>query len=133
MVYADRDFAVIVLVQSAQGVPLVRDPSKPAPRYWKLPGGKGEEGDTVEQAGWRELREETGVELSIESLKVVLKKDRRTHDLYVVVATIDQLPSVAEQGVEGEEIGVFHSLEEITQLSDFFPPHHSLLQELKLV
>ncbi len=35
--------AVAVLIITPEGIPLIRDPKKPAPVFWKVPGGRGHE------------------------------------------------------------------------------------------
>ena len=42
---------------------LVCEPEKPTPVFWKLPGGKIEEGETPEEAAVREAFEELGIRI----------------------------------------------------------------------
>ena len=42
----NSEHAAAVLIISPDGIPVVRDPKKPIPRYWKLPGGRSEGKET---------------------------------------------------------------------------------------
>jgi len=57
-----RGSAVMMAVDAKDRVMLVRQYRMPADRFlWELPAGKADEGETVLQAGRRELIEETGL------------------------------------------------------------------------
>ena len=64
---ADRklvEVAVGVLLRSDGSFLLTSRPEgKPYPGYWEFPGGKLEDGETVEQALARELHEELGIQI----------------------------------------------------------------------
>lgn len=62
----ENRIATAVLVLSPEGIPLVKDPSKPEPVRWKLPGGKGKEID--EQLTTGALRESTDGEKALLSV-----------------------------------------------------------------
>ncbi len=68
--------AVAVLIVAPEGVPFVRDPKKPAPRYWKLPGGRSEGNETPEECAAREIYEELGIEIDQDGLRVIEQQDR---------------------------------------------------------
>src|SRR6266516_4216101 len=99
--------SVAVLLLTPAGVPLIRDPKKPAPVYWKLPGGRSEVGETPEAAAAREIKEEIGVVLAEDDLFVVHEEDRGSHTLVIFKAELPELKGLLKTGDEREEIRVF--------------------------
>jgi ADP-ribose pyrophosphatase YjhB (NUDIX family) len=114
--------AVAVFCVTPRGIPLVRDPRKPAPRFWKLPGGKGDGQKTPEESAVRELEEETGIKVAGEDLELVDKQDRDSHFFFVFRVDISTLGGLKNRGDEGEEVKLF-TAEEISEMKDFFLPH----------
>ena len=77
--YPDRPFAGVgVVVVRGGRVLLVRRAKPPRMGQWSLPGGVQELGETVHEAGRREVMEETGVEIEIIGLVDVI--DAIRHD-----------------------------------------------------
>jgi 8-oxo-dGTP diphosphatase len=60
------EVAVGILIRDADGALLLstRPAGKPYAGYWEFPGGKIEQGESVEQALRRELEEELGITIS---------------------------------------------------------------------
>jgi ADP-ribose pyrophosphatase YjhB (NUDIX family) len=117
-------YAVAVLLITPEGIPLIRDPKKPAPVYWKLPGGRSESGETAEAAAVREIKEEIGVVLKEDDLFLIREEDRGSHTLAVFRAKLPKLEGTKHTGDEGEEIRVF-SPSDIAAMPDFFPNHRA--------
>lgn len=66
--------AVVVLVRDHHGKVLLtkrREHMRTFPRCWVFPGGGVDEGETLTAAARRELQEETGLEVSSDSLKLL--------------------------------------------------------------
>ena len=126
-------YTVTALIVSPQGIPLVRDPRKPLPQYWKLPGGRGQLPETPEQCAIREIKAETGLSLTRGSLKEVIREARAGHSFHFFTAGIRSLTHLRHSGEEGEQIALFQA-SEILELPDFFHPHRmvagSLLAEI---
>ncbi len=116
------NYAVAVLIISPEGIPLIRDPKKPMPIFWKVPGGRSNSNESAKAAVLREVKEETGIKLSEKDLSLVYKEDRESHVLALFSAEIDSLAGLKKQGNEGEEIKVF-SPKQVLGLRDFFPNH----------
>jgi 8-oxo-dGTP diphosphatase len=67
--YPDRPWVGVgVVVWSGDDVLLVRRANAPRKGHWTIPGGMQEVGETAQQAGIREVLEETGVEIRIDGL-----------------------------------------------------------------
>ena len=128
----DSLHAVAVLIISPEGTPLVRDPKKPVPRYWKLPGGRSEGEETPEECAVREIWQETGLKIKQDDLQVLDQQDRGSHTLTLFRIDLPSLKGLKKQGDEQEEIKVFSSLIEIGKMDDFFPNHRSIVQKVAI-
>lgn len=128
-----------ILVWSPQGIPLVRDPTKPRPHYLKLPGGNGDadlDRDVVD-AVIRELLEETGIEVSRGEVYPIGAEARRNHTITFFMAYVDDLEErgLKEVGDGGEQVSVcphekfWGLISSPSRDSDFFEPHRSMLQK----
>ena len=122
-------YAVAVLILSPEGIPLVRDPKKPIPRYWKLPGGRSEGKETAEECAVREIFEELGLKIEQDDLRVIEQQDRGSHTVTFFETELSSLKGIKNEGDEIEEIKIFSSLIEIGKMEDFFPNHLRIVQE----
>ncbi|MDB5258990.1 MAG: hypothetical protein JWO73_198 [Candidatus Taylorbacteria bacterium] len=118
--------AVAVLMVAPEGIPLIRDPKKPVPRYWKLPGGRSEASETPEKCAAREVAEETGLEIDIDNLVVIEQQDRGTHVLTIFRIDLASLKGLKGVGDEHEEIRIFPK-SELATMPDLFPNHKTIL------
>lgn len=126
-----RSIAVAIFAEYQEMVVLVRDTNKPAPHYWKLPGGRGEYGETPDEAGARELEEETGVVVPPEEILNVYEEPRKNHHFHLLHAKAQSLEKLKGVGDEGEVVKVF-TKEEMRALPDFMPAHKAILQKIGL-
>ena len=120
-----RACAVIAVIVSPQGIPLVKERRPDRIPFYKFPGGKKEGEETPIECGIREVEEETGIKLKPEQLIFLYQEDRGTHDFFVYGVKLTELPKLKEYGDEGEEIGVF-SREGLAMRNDFFPGHKKM-------
>lgn len=128
----DSLYAVAVLIISPEGTPLVRDPKKPMPRYWKLPGGRSEGKETPEECAVREIWQETGLEIDQDNLRVIGREDRGDHTLIFFRVDVPALKNLKQQGDELEEVKVFPSLTGIGKMENFFPNHRGVVQKVAI-
>ena len=128
-------YAVAIIVETPDGIPLVSDPQKPEPRFWKFPGGRNEPGETPIKTAMRELREETGISASLSEMKLIHEETRgagaELHGFFVFYAKLSQKPTLLKHGAGGEEIRFFTS-EEIKTMPNFFPNHRTLFSRFVL-
>ncbi len=121
-------WAVSVIICGPQDmVPLVLDPDKPTPHYWKLPGGRSEDGETPEGTALREVEEEVGLHLN--EVAQLSEIDRGNHKMYFFGGKVETFAELKEYGDEGERVHLF-STEEMEGMMDLFPPHRKLLESL---
>lgn len=93
----DANHTLVSGIRNANHIVLVA--RRTDPNNWNLPGGKVDNGETLEQAAVRELREETGIEVEADQLHrafvdtiddfVVV-----TYVIYHVLATTGGLPEL---------------------------------------
>jgi 8-oxo-dGTP pyrophosphatase MutT (NUDIX family) len=117
-----RDFAVIVVLVTPGGIPMVRERRPNRTPFLKYPGGKRDGDETPERCGIREMEEETGAKIDEEKLVLLYQEDRDTHDFFVFGAKLPELPVLKHTGDEGEEVGVY-SREGLKMRRDIFPKH----------
>ena len=79
--YPRRPFVGVgVVIFRGEEVLLAQRGKRPRRNTWSIPGGAQELGETVEQAGIREIREETGLEIEILGLVDVVDSINRDDD-----------------------------------------------------
>ena len=122
--------AVAILIITPKGIPLVRDPKKPEPRYWKLPGGRSKSNETPEKTAIREVKEEVGLALKSEDIWIAYSEERDDHNFFLIQATIVSLDGLKSIGDEEEEVKLFLP-DSLKKMTDFFPPHREILEEIK--
>jgi len=128
----DTEYAVAILVDSPQGILLVRDPSKPTPVYWKLPGGRSRKGESAKEAASRELNEETGISVPAEDFQLLHQEARNDHSFMLFSATLTSLSQLKTKGEDNEDVALF-SRQQIVDMDGFFPPHRKVLSSLHLL
>lgn len=122
-----KGHASVVMVVTPKGIVVVREPTKPKPIYWKLPGGMSEEGETPLQTAVRELAGETGVRVSPEKFNQIYKRDKGRHDYYLFRVDLDFVPELARVGHEGEEPAIM-TPQEILGGNNFLPPQLEIIR-----
>lgn len=130
-------YAAMIIVMTPKGLISVRDPNKPAPIYWKLPGGKSHFGETAKQCAARELKEETGIEVRPEDLKMVSQQEKGSHVKVFFSVRVDSVVGLKSIGDEGEEVKIL-SISDVLKLirsGEFHPTHSRIVEKalLKLV
>ncbi len=118
----EESYAVTVLIITPQGIPLIRDPKKTPPVFWKAPGGRSKAGETAEATAIREVKEEIGITLQEKDLVVTYEESRGSHVAVLFTATLASLEKLRSKGDENEEIRVF-SPQEVRSMPDLFPNH----------
>lgn len=125
-------YAAIVMVMTPQGLIAVRDLSKPMPVYWKLPGGRNIFGETVEQCAARELKEETGIIIKPEDLKMISQQEKGSHVKVFFQARVDSVKGLKSIGDEGEEVKIFpfSDVLKLIEKGEFHPAHSRIVGRL---
>ena len=72
--------AVGAIVWKGDKILLIRRGTAPRKGFWSLPGGRQQWGETVFEAGIREIREETGIEIRIVDTAAVVDLIDRAAD-----------------------------------------------------
>jgi len=120
-------FAVVVAIETPAGLLLIRDHKKPAPVYWKIPGGRSEPGESPETTAVREIQEEVGMTINPADLKLIIKEDRGTHCFVAFQMRINYQPKRQKKSADQEEVRAFE-ITAIHKMSDFLPNHRRLVE-----
>ncbi|GAA4824387.1 NUDIX domain-containing protein [Nocardioides caeni] len=93
------DLAIFTIRDGALAVLLIERGEEPFAGSWALPGGFIEPEEDAEQAAWRELREETGVDRfpgHLEQLRTYSAPDRDPRQRVVSIAHVALAPDLPE-------------------------------------
>lgn len=120
--------AAAVLVTTPAEILLVKDPKKPRPHYWKMPGGKMDGVETPLETAVRELEEETGILVEYAALREILRSDRNGHSVFFFRVDLVRAPGIKWVGEEYENIAFFQKNEALA-LPDLFPPHRPIIRQ----
>ncbi len=133
----DSKGSVLIIVQSIEDdtITLVEDPSKPSPIYWKFPGGKVKfwRSETHAEAAQRELKEETGLKVSLEQVKMIDYESKPNHVLTIFGARITSFTEIAKIGETGEitHVCTLEKIQNLIASQKFHPNHIEHLKHLK--
>ncbi len=126
-----QNYAVAVILETPEGFPLISDPHKPLPHYWKFPGGRSQPGETPLTTAIRELKEETGVSVPPREMKLVHEETRAAsgagHGFFVFHARRRHAVKLLERGAGGETVKFF-TRDQLKTLPDLFPNHRALAE-----
>ena len=122
----------MVVVNKDNKILLVRH-KKGNQRYWVLPGGRLEYGETFEECAIRELKEETGLDVEVERflfLSEALAPDRSRHIVNIFIKA-RVVGGTMKLGDEPVLVGVdFLPLEDLRELTLFPPVSDEILESL---
>mgnify|MGYP006156816525 CR=1 FL=1 len=114
------EVAVGILLRSDGALLLsTRPPGKPYAGYWEFPGGKLEEGETVEQVAQRESEEEAGLKLTEfwPMLSYQSSPGGSTERIYLVLARLTEAVETGVYGLASEQEDIkVHSLSRQTAM-----------------
>jgi ADP-ribose pyrophosphatase YjhB (NUDIX family) len=123
---------ISVVVVDGSKILLVRH-RKGNRQYWVLPGGRLEYGETFQECGVRELKEETGLDVEIENflfLSEAIAPDRSRHIVNIYLRA-RVTGGTMKLGNEPVLAGVdFVPLEELSRITLFPPIGQSILESL---
>lgn len=102
------DVVILMPMDDGEGVVLI-ERSNP-PHGWALPGGFVDYGESCEQAAVREMKEETGLDITLTGLLGVYSdpnRDPRQHTMSVVYTGVPQDPASLMAGDDAANAKVF--------------------------
>lgn len=96
---------------------------------WTMPGGKVEFGESFEEAGKREVKEETNLDVNIEDLEVIsFTNDRNEHAQFVTAGMIARKYSGEVRTMEPDEIVKWNWFELNNLPKNMYFPSEKLLK-----
>ena len=104
-VFLDPKVAVAVVATEGEKILMVKRDIDPMMGRWSLPAGYVDRGEVVEEAAVREVREETGVEVRLDSLLGVYSSRGAPVILVVYAGTVTA--GAASPGDEAQDVAYF--------------------------
>ncbi len=124
--------AAIVLVENNKILLMLHQ--KGDQQYWVLPGGGVEYGETLEEAGVRELMEETGIQIKVMNLLFIsesIPPDQHRHVINFYFSA-KRIGGEERLGPEPGLIGMqWHELEDLPHLLIYPQVTHEMLDALR--
>ena len=114
VVYYDPKVAATSIIEDGGRVLMVRRAVETGYGLWSLPGGYVDRGEVMEEAAAREVREETGLDVEVDSLVGLFSE--AGHPVIVAAYAARQVGGSLEAGPESLEVGYF-SLDNLPPLA----------------
>ncbi len=120
---------VDIIIETPDGIPLIRRGSPPYRGCWAIPGGFVEDDERVEQAAIREAREETGLEVkNLSLLGVYSDPDRDPRGRSISIAFVGMGEGDPCHGSDAAEVKLF-KLKDIPK--DLAFDHSKMIEDYK--
>ncbi|MBX9695482.1 MAG: NUDIX hydrolase [Cyanobacteria bacterium] len=125
--------SVIVLTRDEKKILLVKH-KKRNRKYWVLPGGRLEHGETFDECAVREVKEETGLDIKVEKilyLSEAISPDKNHHivNIFIKARSIGGKLQLGDEPVLSDVD--FLPLTELLQLNLFPPVQGELLRSIE--
>lgn len=122
--YDNTPTVVILLVGYYEGLIVVRRNNEPGKGLLGLPGGYHMRGETWQQAGARELYEETGLVVNPDLLHPVhVMTDEYGNNLIFATQTLNAIGPIKRDPKEVQEVLILKSIPPVSEWA--FPTHHA--------
>lgn len=123
MRYAEDYHASVLIIGPDRKTVLIHDESQPYPRLWKFPGGKKEVRENPFTTAVREVKEETGLILLPQNLRLFGEQKRKGYTKYCLVGPIDSFDGLIRKSKEREITGIFE-IDQIEKMVDIQPSYY---------
>ena len=124
VVFLDPKLAVVVLITVDAKLVMVRRAIEPAMGRWSFPAGYVDRGEPVEEAGTREVKEETGLDVRVRDL--IGLYSLRDRPVVLAAYAADVVGGSLQPGPEVQEAALF-SVDELPPLP--FPHDYQILED----
>lgn len=110
--YENPKILVSVMLQAGDRLLWVRRAHAPRAGYWFIPSGFMEQGESLQEAGVRELAEETGLQLAADALRLYAVGSLvHINEVYIAFRASVAAAPACRPGAEVTEIGFFREHE----------------------
>jgi len=123
--------ATALVLNEQRQLLLGRRKNDPQKGHWCLPGGFIEQGESMEQAALRELKEETGLDGAIVSFVDCFYQESRFYGSLIIFGYLVEIKGGTMQAADDLEEVRFFDLADLPALA--FESHQKLVEQLKKV